>query len=641
MSLFRHISSIGRRPAYTPLLAAVFVAGQLALSSVQAATLGHSRLVSAAGEPLHITIPVTQISDSELSSLRAVPAPAPEWSHAGLTPPVDLTTLRTRISQGHAPGTHVLQIRSDATFNQPIADLLLDIHTSSGVQRYQVSLLSRGGTTAIQAPSAQTSRAVGDGAGADRAGQTIDQKPVLVRRGDTMFAVAGRHAVPNVSVYQMMIALQRANPHAFIHDNVNLVKAGAQLAMPDMTALTALSDREARRLFHEQVVAFNAYRQGSGGSVAADPAAVQSLTPHKQDVSSVDAASNIPQSRTAEGDQLRLSSGRVAGAAGTQSANGAVADPAQTGAQLAIQTNGTLNSLAQNMASGVSKTAHAATADGATIDAPGSQTNNQTSMAGTSSNTDAAPVPDSALIAGSTAATGAAASAAATASAASATANSVSADGATDASASTPVSAGADASTGTMPSGQPGNATPLDEDALADDAMAARKAISDAEQRVSQLEENVKNLNQALQSQGEAAKDVVIEGALGLRKSLTDVATAVTDATIGDEEYLNGSTDSAQADEASTTGDASEAQQTNTTRSAMDSIINWLQANLIAVITGALALIVLLIAWVLRRENISQARTESAVTPEMVKEKLEQINLDLNEPTINDSPSSR
>ena len=115
----------------------------------------------------------------------------------------------------------------------------------------------------------------------------------------------------------------------------------------------------------------------------------------------------------------------------------------------------------------------------------------------------------------------------------------------------------------------------------------------------------------------------------------------MTDATIGDEEYLDNSTDSAQQDAASTPGDVSKAQQDNATTSTMDSIINGLQANLIAVITGVLALIVLIIAWVLRRANINQSRTDSAVTPEMVKEKLEQINLDLNEPTINDSSSPR
>ena len=50
---------------------------------------------------------------------------------------------------------------------------------------------------------------------------------IAVRRGDTMFAIGRRHAVDGVSIYQLMMALQRANPQAFIHDNVNLVRAGA------------------------------------------------------------------------------------------------------------------------------------------------------------------------------------------------------------------------------------------------------------------------------------------------------------------------------------------------------------------------------------------------------------------------------
>lgn len=73
----------------------------------------------------------------------------------------------------------------------------------------------------------------------------------------------------------------------------------------------------------------------------------------------------------------------------------------------------------------------------------------------------------------------------------------------------------------------------------------------------------------------------------------------------------------------------------------MDSMIAWVQDHLLAVITATLAFIVLAIAWGLRRANVAQASSDSAVTPEMVKEKLEQINLDLNEPTIDDTPSSR
>src|SRR5690606_21776239 len=84
-----------------------------------------------------------------------------------------------------------------------------------------------------------------------------------------MFKIAYKHAVKDVTVYQMMMALQRANPQAFIEENINLVKAGATLRMPDMAALTAISDQEARRLFQEQAQAFALYRQRSAAGVGA------------------------------------------------------------------------------------------------------------------------------------------------------------------------------------------------------------------------------------------------------------------------------------------------------------------------------------------------------------------------------------
>lgn len=574
-----------------PHLAAVLVAGQIVLAPAYAATLGHSRLVSDVGEPLRVTIPVTRISAAEISSLRVVPAPASEWTHAGLTPPVDLAGLQARLAEGYAPQSHVIQVWSDDVFNQPIADLLLDIHTSSGVQRYQVSLLARGGAAAIQAPVAPAVSTTGAAGAVQSDRSAPDHKPILVRRGDTMFAVAQRHAVTGVSVYQMMIALQRANPQAFIHENINLVKAGEQLGMPDMAALTAISDREARRLFHEQVVAFNAYRQGSGDLLAGDPAAARSLAHTGHAASPADTVSNVPESRTGSGDQLKLSSARPSGSA-------AAADAGQAGSPDSPQTGDSAGSLAHNMASGVSKAAHAATTHDASTGA--------SELSGNAPS--GATVP-----AGSTAAS---------------------------AEAGSPANGSADATDASRSAGG-SNAAALDEDAQADDALAARKAITDAEQRVSQLEENVKNLNKALQSQGEAATDLVVEGAIGLRQSLTDVATAVTDATIGDEEYLNGSTPAHDADTASAPDGATETRQDKATTNTMSTITSWLQANLVGAITAILALIVLVIAWILRRANIAQGRTDSAVTPEMVKEKLDQINLDLNEPTINDSTSSR
>src|SRR5690606_14125480 len=133
-----------------------------------------------------------------------------------------------------------------------------------GRQRYQVSLLAQApyGAAATQRSSDLRGQA------SQGAAQRAPAKAIRVRRGDTMFAIARRNAVPGVTIFQMMIALQRANPQAFIHDNVNLVKAGATLRMPDRAALTAISDREARRIFQQHAQAFALYRQRAAASVA-------------------------------------------------------------------------------------------------------------------------------------------------------------------------------------------------------------------------------------------------------------------------------------------------------------------------------------------------------------------------------------
>lgn len=598
MSAFRHISSVVRRTSHMPLLAAVIVAGHLAWSPGHAANFGHSRLVSAVGEPLRITIPVTEISASEIETLRIVPAPASAWTNAGLVPPVDPATLQTRLTDGFAPGVRIIQVWSDQVFNRPIADLLLDIHTSSGVQRYQVSLLAHGGATAIQAPAFGTGVASDQRPAADPAPAAISQTPILIRRGDTMFAIAQRHAVPGVSVYQMMIALQRANPQAFIHNNINLVKADEQLVMPDRDALTAISDREARRLFHEQVVAFDAYRQGQGDAVFGELTTAQDVTrvAPGPDESPADSLSNVPQDRVASGDQLKLSSGRPGSSvSGTQ--------PATAGADQG-SSPGAATGSGQNTASGVSTAADA----------------------------QAAEASEAARVQTIQTATAASANGIATADAdATRAGNAKDGSGTALASANATASSGVPADTNTL---NADGTVAANDGSQADDALAARKAIEDAELRVSQLEENVKNLNQALQSQGEAAKDLVVDGAIGLRQSLTDVATAVTDATIGDDDFLDSVTGT-PTDPASASGTPLQIPQDKAT-TTMESIATWLQANLIGVITALLALAVLVIAWVLRRANISRSRAEGAITPEMVKEKLDEINLDLNEPTISD-----
>lgn len=63
--------------------------------------------------------------------------------------------------------------------------------------------------------------------------------------------------------------------------------------------------------------------------------------------------------------------------------------------------------------------------------------------------------------------------------------------------------------------------------------------------------------------------------------------------------------------------------------------MSWVQEHTLGLITGVLALIVLVIAWLLRRANADRDESDDhggLITEAMVKEKLEQIDLDLTHP---------
>ena len=89
---------------------------------------------------------------------------------------------------------------------------------------------------------------------------------VTVQRGDTLAAIAQANAVQGVSSQQMMMALLNANEGAFIQGNVNLVKAGAILRIPDSAELTQISQAEAVAQMGEQNQLWREYRDSIRGS---------------------------------------------------------------------------------------------------------------------------------------------------------------------------------------------------------------------------------------------------------------------------------------------------------------------------------------------------------------------------------------
>ena len=85
-------------------------------------------------------------------------------------------------------------------------------------------------------------------------------KEVTVRRGDTLLQIARENSTTGVTAQQMMLALLNANQSAFINGNINLVKAGAILRIPEDNEAQALSQAEALAQISQQNTLWQEYR---------------------------------------------------------------------------------------------------------------------------------------------------------------------------------------------------------------------------------------------------------------------------------------------------------------------------------------------------------------------------------------------
>ncbi len=69
--------------------------------------------------------------------------------------------------------------------------------------------------------------------------------------GETLGRVAQASRRAGVSVDQMIFAIFRANPDAFIRNNLNRVRAGSVLTIPSAEETTAIALDEAQRIIAE------------------------------------------------------------------------------------------------------------------------------------------------------------------------------------------------------------------------------------------------------------------------------------------------------------------------------------------------------------------------------------------------------
>ena len=328
-----------RLPARGQLSAlSIAVAFGLGLVSVDAAALALGRLnvQSALGEPLRAEIEVTEIAAAEADGLKVNIASSEAFNAAGVPYNAALADVRTSL-QRRADGRYVVRLTSNRMLSEPFIDLLVEASWNSGrvVRDYTVLLdpprsrtataaapiapmapqispapvprsapavtqapSRRAPAAAVTAPAAppETERSVRTGSGGEQ---------VTVRPGDTASKIAGAYKPADVSLDQMLVALLRANPSAFIGGNVNRMKAGAVLDVPSASQAATVPSDEAKRTVTAQSRDFGDYRR----RLAENAPASQVAEADRQAKGQLQANVEDRNAANAAADKLRVTQG--------------------------------------------------------------------------------------------------------------------------------------------------------------------------------------------------------------------------------------------------------------------------------------------------------------------------------------------
>jgi pilus assembly protein FimV len=289
-------------------LTAAVASAVLLSSAANAAGLGKLTVLSALGQPLRAEIELTAVSGDEASGLVARLASPDAFKVANIEFNPALLSLRFAVEQ--RSGRQYIRITSSQPLNEPFVDLLLELSWNNGrLVREYTFLLDPAELRATQTaqaaapgeaqarvqgpvraaikppaeytqpaapPRAQERRAAaepqpaaekGAGAAATPRAAAAGSK-YRVKPGDTLGRIAAQLKPVDISLDMMLVALYRANPDSFIGNNMNRLKSGQILSVPDTDTIRGTGAGEAHGVVVAHAADFNSYRNKLAGQVA-------------------------------------------------------------------------------------------------------------------------------------------------------------------------------------------------------------------------------------------------------------------------------------------------------------------------------------------------------------------------------------
>ena len=264
--------------------------------SVHALTLAGIEVKSHKGEPLRAEIIVSSATAEEWGQLIVKLAPAERFSQLGLvfSPAVEQLQIELlETTDGHKR----IRLFSPQAFSDNFVDLLIEAQTASGKWVKAFTLMLKPAPVKVEAPiklpiaaSPQT-----------QAQQTPTEH--VVQKGESASQIIQKWLTEEMSTQQMLVALIKNQPDAFIEGNVNLLRAGAVLKAPSATAVRAIDAEDARQFLISQQKEFIAFSQ----AVAQNPRSINAQSPSRQMTGKVGQEDPAANSAGATLDQLKLS----------------------------------------------------------------------------------------------------------------------------------------------------------------------------------------------------------------------------------------------------------------------------------------------------------------------------------------------
>lgn len=332
-------------------LTAVAVAALIGLwgTHASALSLGRISVQSALGEPLKAEIEILDINAEETATLSAKVASPETFRKAVLDYNTAMTSLQATL-QRRTNGRAYIKLSSDRAINDPFVDMILEASWNTGriVRDYTMlfdppSLRSTVPTapTPAQVPVAVETRPANQAPAStpsikptpgpasppvaakaepvtQKAKPLTPEKPatpnkpagsqtVTIKAGDTAGRLAAINKSTNVSLDQMLVALLRSNPDAFIGDNVNRIKAGAIVTLPTPDQASETPTEQASQIIVAQSRDFNDFRRQLASSVPSTPVAAAGRTASGK----IQARVEEKKTTTPAPDKLTLSKGAV------------------------------------------------------------------------------------------------------------------------------------------------------------------------------------------------------------------------------------------------------------------------------------------------------------------------------------------